>query len=286
MIKKIYFLVFITFIYSCKNETKEETFSKGNVTEILILGTLHFNQFHNIKSENTNFSGEKRQNEFKEVVDKLSLFNPDAIFIEREPNKQKVIDSLFNLKNLNYTSLTNGMSEAYQIGFKTAKANNLNTVYGVDYYESIPQNLFEKGNNLKIFKDSLSAFQNKGRAVTKDFLNGKNSILQFLVELNKKENIQMSNRLLFNTPAYVTNGEFKNQDKYGNVDNKYIGVEYISLFYERNLKIYSNILSTQRQTKAKKIVLIIGQVHVGVLEGILKNNPSFKVVPANEYLSK
>ena len=93
------------------------------------------------------------------------------------------------------------MSEAYQIGFRLAKANALKTAHGVDFYESISQNLLETGENIQIFQDSLRAFQKKGRSLTTAFLKGEKSISAFLFELNLKENVDMSHRLLFNTPA-------------------------------------------------------------------------------------
>jgi len=252
-------------------------------TEILIVGTLHFSQFHSQDSEARNFLGKVRQQEFEDVVAKLSRFQPDAIFVEREPEVQSQLDSLYQ----NYTGFTanpKGTSELYQIGFRLAKANQLKTVYGVDYYQSISQNLFQEGKNLSIFKDSLQSFQNVGRAITMQFLKGETTIQEFLHTLNLPKNIAMSHRLLFNTPAYVTEGTFKSNNTIKTKDSQYIGAEYISLFYTRNLKIYSNILKLQQQTQAKRIVLIIGQTHVGVLQEILRNNPKFQVVSANKFL--
>ena len=253
--------------------------------EITIVGTLHFNQFHNPNKPETNFLGQSRQAEFADVIEKLSVFNPDAVFVEREPKIQNRLDSLFQGVS-NFENLKNGPGELYQIGFKLSKKNNLSTVYGVDYYESVSQNLFEKGKNLSVFKDSLKVFQNKGRGITMKFLKGESSVREFLVELNRPENIELSHRLFFNTPAYVVEGEFKNAENFKNVDTNYIGAEYIALFYKRNLKIYSNILAKQKEINAKRILLIVGQVHVGVLQSMLQNNPRFKVVPVNAYLDK
>lgn len=254
-------------------------------TEIVIVGTLHFQQFHNPEKVSTNFLGDQRQEEFSEVVKALATFNPDAVCIERKFSMQNSIDSLFALDKLDYALLDDGLSEVYHIGFELAKKQKLSTVYGVDYYESVSQNLFESGDNLTTFTDSLKAFQLKGRSITKAFLQGEMSVKEFLYELNRPENIRMSYRLFYNTPAYVHNGAFKGQEGFTAIDNEYIGAEYISIFYERNLKIYSNILRIQQQTQAKRIVVILGQVHVGVLESLLNENAHFKVISANQYLS-
>lgn len=269
----------------CNGQNINENKNNQLVTEIIILGTLHFNQFHNVNSNHCDFSDEIRQKEFNTVIENLSTFKPDAVLIEREPSQQKAIDSLYQMDNLDFNTLPNGMSEVYQIGFKLAKANRLKTVYGVDHYQSISQNLFENGENLEVFKDSLNAFQNIGRSITGKFLKGEMNINDFLIELNKKENVKMSHRLLFNTPAYVVNGRFKNEENFNDIDHAYIGAEFISLFYERNLKIYTNILNVTRKSKGNRIILIIGQVHVGVLQELIANNPNFKLIEVNGLLN-
>jgi hypothetical protein len=274
-------------IFLCGNvslNAQKDSVKQNEPIEILLLGTLHFSQFHNQDSETRNFLGNVRQQEFEDIVTKLSQFKPDAVFVERESKVQPQLDSLYQSYS-DFTSNPKGTSELYQIGFRLAKANQLKTVYGVDYYESISQNLFKEGKNLSVFKDSLQSFQNVGRSITMRFLKGEMTISAFLHTLNLPENVTLSHRLLFNTPAYVTDdGTFKENNTIKARDSQYIGAEYISLFYTRNLKIYSNILSLQQQTQARRIVLIIGQTHVGVLQEILRNNPKFKVIPANEYL--
>ena len=106
--------------------------------------------------------------------------------------------------------------------------------------------------------------------------------------MNQDKFIDLSHNLIFNIPAYVINGEFSengtNTVDIGEIDNKYIGAEYITLFYNRNLKIYSNILNTQLTHKSNKILVIIGQLHVGVLKDLLSHNPNYKVIDTSEYL--
>ncbi|WP_418509567.1 DUF5694 domain-containing protein [Corallibacter sp.] len=64
-----------------------------------------------------------------------------------------------------------------------------------------------------------------------------------------------------------------------------MGAEYITLFYNRNLKIYSNILNTQLALKSDKVLLIMGQLHIGILRDLLLKNPNYKVVEISEFLN-
>lgn len=256
-----------------------DLFSQDRPTQIAFLGTLHFKQFHNEAIETQNFLSERRQLEFEALAKKLAVFNPNVIYVEREPSYQKDLDSLYKLP-LSKT----GISEVYQIGFRMARRLNHQTVYGVDHYESISQNLIESGDNYEEFRTALKSFQNLGREITKQFLSGELTIQAFLAEINRKDRIEMSHRLFFNTPAYVTNGRFSREEGLGLIDNRFIGSEFISLFYNRNLKIYSNILNKQSQDKANRILIIVGQTHVGVLQSLFELNTKFEVTDINTFL--
>ena len=106
--------------------------------------------------------------------------------------------------------------------------------------------------------------------------------------MNLPENIRRSHTLLFNVPAYVTDGEFSSYDNLEeeNVDKQYIGAEFIGLFYQRNLRIYSNILSAQQKQNSKRILCILGQTHVGVLQELLRNNEAFQVIEPHKLLNR
>jgi hypothetical protein len=58
------------------------------------------------------------------------------------------------------------------------------------------------------------------------------------------------------------------------------------VFYNRDLKVYSNIVTTQLQTKQTRQLLLIGARHVSSLQGILAADPAYQVVPLARYLRR
>ena len=224
------------------------------------------------------------------MLQNLESFSPDQIYIEREPKLQAQIDSLYSLfksGRIEIKSLENGSGEIYQIGFRLASSLGLSAPKCIDYYQSTSQSLLQSGDNYQVYKNALQEFQNLGRTVVGNFIQGKSSLLETLHIMNLPENVKRSHQLLFNLPAYVQNGEFSSYENLQEegVDKQYIGIEFISLFYKRNLKIYSNILAAQKKGKAKRILCIVGQTHVGVLQELLKNNNDFKVIEVQEILN-
>ncbi|MPR36210.1 hypothetical protein GBK04_23395 [Cytophagaceae bacterium SJW1-29] len=212
--------------------------------------------------------------------------------VEKEPSEQKQVDSLYKAYRENTLKLSEieyGSSETYQIGFRLAKMLNLETVYGIDHYESTSQSLLSSGKNIDIFKNGLLELMNTARPMKKKVQQDSLSIYDYIKTINQPKFIDLSHNLIFNLPAYVINGKFSengtNTVDIGKIDEKYIGAEYITLFYNRNLKIYSNILNAQLDHNSKRIFLIMGQLHIGVLKDLLEANPNYKIITTSEYLN-
>lgn len=82
-------------------------------------------------------------------------------------------------------------------------------------------------------------------------------------------------RLRYLTPARVTNGTFTHPDEMVDtafVDPQYIGAELTSVFKNRDMKIYSNIVTQTLQYHPKKILLIIGVGHLGSLRSLFRDD--------------
>ncbi|WP_335964459.1 DUF5694 domain-containing protein [Galbibacter sp. PAP.153] len=259
-------------------------------TEILLVGFDHLSQMDN-GTPSSNIFSPKKQKEIVKLTEKLKRFSPNMIMVEKEPSEQAVVDSLYNSYLENKLQLSNieyGTSETYQVGFRLAKMLNLKSVYGIDHYESTSQSLLNSGKNIELFKKGMGTLINAARPMKKSVQQDSLSIYDYIKTMNLPKYVKLSHNIIFNLPAYVMDGKFSekgtNTVDIGNIDEKYIGAEYITLFYNRNLKIYSNILNTQLAHNTNRILLIMGQLHIGVLKDLLEDNPNYKIIEASEYL--
>ncbi|WP_276496566.1 DUF5694 domain-containing protein [Pontibacter litorisediminis] len=285
----------LLWLASCKSpepvtQSAPVSSDSSSKVQIMMLGVPHFSQLQEEESRTSNFLSPQRQDEIAEVNKLLLAYAPDMIMIEREPLEQAKYDSLLSqFKNgrIHLERLEGGAGEVYQFAFKLAKAAGHDKVYCIDHFESTSQSLLSTGDNIEIFEKGLKQFQLTARGITADFKKGDMTFREFLVTLNEPETIALSHRQLYNLPAYVQNGSFRSYQglNRSEVDTTQIGAELISLFYERNLKIYSNILNAQLKYKGKRILLIMGQTHVGVLQDIIENNPNYEIRSVNHYLS-
>ena len=274
--------ILISWQVSAQNESR---------IEILLVGFDHLSQMDN-GTPSSNIFSPKKQKEIIKITEKLKAFSPALILVEKEPSEQNQLDSLYSAYKNNFVKLSDiqhGSSETYQVGFRLAKILNLKSVYGIDHYESTSQSLLNSGDNIELFKNGLMELMNTARPLKKKVQQDSLSIYEYIKTMNQDKFIDLSHNLIFNLPAYVINGEFSengtNTVDIGEIDEKYIGAEYITLFYNRNLKIYSNILNMQLTHNSNKILLIMGQLHIGVLKDLFEHNPNYKIIEISEYLN-
>ena len=67
-------------------------------------------------------------------------------------------------------------------------------------------------------------------------------------------------------------------------DNEYVGEKFTSVWYDRNLKIFTNILRQIDIKKDKTIVILFGAGHTAVLRQFFENHPLFEIVELDKVL--
>ncbi|WP_066511848.1 DUF5694 domain-containing protein [Rufibacter sp. DG15C] len=271
---------------------KVPTVPEKDKVQIMVLGSNHFGQENLYKnSPKADLFTAERQKEVAEINKLLLQYKPDMIMIENNPEEQASVDSLYTLfktgkielKDINY-----GRAERYQFGYNLAKQLHHDRIFGVDHYESVSNRILASGQNIEYYNDALKTFNGIGSASTEAFKAGTLSLKDYLIFLNSPQVNNLAYDLFYVTPAKVRNSVFVNAPAQYNdsvhVSKQYIGAEFISLFYEREVKIYSNIVTTQLANKGKRLLVIMGQRHGAALPKIIANDPNFTVVPVSKYL--
>lgn len=266
--------------------------AQSNKTEILLLGTDHLSQTYDQANPNPNTDAltpvnQQSIGEFLALVEK---FDPDMVMVEQLPDRQAEVDSLYALylKNkLDVESLEYPRHELYQLAFRVGKNAGVKEIACVNYKGGTSQGILDNGDNIEIYQNETKALRNIVKEKYEGLNNGTLSFKAFLTFLNQPEAYNMIYRLRYMTPARVRNGTFTDPDEMVDVDfidTEYIGAELISVFKNRDYKIYSNILQHKLQENPQRILLIIGVGHIGSLKSIFRDDYEFEVIDANEYL--
>ena len=260
--------------------------------QIMILGSSHFGQEGMYKGNSAaDLFSEEKQKEVAAINAKLARFKPDVILIEREPEEQPQVDSLYlayRAGKLSLMNLSYGRSEQYQFGFALAKSLGHQRVYGANYYESVSNRMLNSGTGREAFQQGLDSFSAIGRKADSSLKAGSLSLKNYFLFLNEPSLLDWTYRVLFVAPLMVKNGTFTSPPPAyvdtAYVNKKYIGAEFVSVFMERELKIYSNIVNVAENQKAKRILVIMGHRHAAALPKLFQNDPAFTIVAVNQYL--
>ncbi len=247
--------------------------------KVLLLGTFHFGETGD--KNKTGFSdlfSVKRQQELQQLTNQLARLKPDKIFVENVPDRQAHWDSLYQQYRQGKLDTMAVRNEIVQIAMRTARKAGLPRVVCVDHQQPLPY-------------DKLEAFEQR---TSKDSVALRKMAAYKLLSLNypyPKKTKTLASSTLNDFFLYINSPEYDagNRADYfvyapsSGYDNDYTGVEFITSWYDRNAKIFTNILRQAEPTDKLHIVLF-GSSHMLPLRHYFQMHPYFEVVELADVL--
>jgi len=241
--------------------------------EILILGTYHMsNPGHDIHNMDAgNVLSPKRQEEIAQLIDVLKRFRPTKIAIEAEVGSKKVAQQYADYLAGKYELTSN---ENDQIGYRLAKALGHQTVYAVDVDGDFPYTRvlnYAKANGRAAQFEAMQA--NVGKRVKEqgDFLQS-HSVLEMLELMNSDSAVARDVAEYF---KFVPYGE----------PWEYAGSDLIAAWYQRNIRIYRNIVALA-ESPNDRILVIYGAGHLGWLRQDVANDATVRLRKLAEFIGQ
>ncbi len=266
------FFCFLVFTGCEKTKESGEKKESNTTPKVSILGVFHFagtSDFSSVEFES--LESEKRQQEIKEIVEKLKEFRPTKVMLEFPSSDSQYLDSL-------YTETLNGnhdytINEIEQLGFRLAKELNHNKVYSIDYRLDLPfEKLIEfaEKNDKERFENMVASIKKQDKKES-DFLE-RNSILDYLIYRNSdEEDIRNKDQYLNKSAKFVN-------------DSSYIGAKFVSKWWERNIYMMTNI--DKWITQNDRILVIVGAAHRAVLKDFYEDRTDVEYVEITNFLKK
>lgn len=267
-------------------------FAQTARTDVMIVGTNHLSQMYRQDKPATDVLTAQGQRDAARFVTALAKYRPDMLVVERLPEEQPRLDSLYALyrqDKLDLATLPDGRSEVYQLAFRLGKQLQIPRIYCVNAPGGTSQGILRTGQNIELYQNAGQALSKVSGEKMTALQNGQLSLHDYLVALNQPALYNLVYRLRYITPARVVNGRFTNPDAMVDtafVNPKYIGVELISVFKNRDYKIYSNMVVQALQVRPKRMMALFGAAHLGSLNNIFADDPEFRVVASSKYLGK
>lgn len=244
--------------------------------KVLILGTYHFGNGgeHLINFEAGDITSDKKQEEIKEVVQKLAQFKPNKIAVEAKKEKEKELNEVYSQYCTNDTYEYNGTishrNEIVQLGFRLGRMLNNTKIYPIDYPVDLPDDLYEyaEKNCPKLYEDFMKEITEYGTSENEVMKN--NTVRGILRHLNDPKRNSKEHSDLYLHLAQVGAGD------------TYYGVDMLAEWYRRNLYILGNLQSIAES--GDRILVIYGAGHCKILQNLVRDYNDFELVDALDYL--
>jgi hypothetical protein len=238
--------------------------------EILVLGTYHManpgRDVYNMQADDV--LAAKRQQEISEAIEVLKRFRPTKVAIEADPANPRVGKDYADYLAGKYTLSRN---EIDQIGYRLAKELGHRRIYPVDVNGDFPLPRvanFAKAHGRAGQYDAMLAKIGAHVKAQDDYLHS-HTVLEMLDYMNS--DAMQANAMEFYFEAV----------RYGE-DGDYAGPDLVASWYQRNIRIYHNIVQLI-DSPNDRILVIYGAGHLGWLQQDAANDASVRIRKLSEF---
>ena len=278
----IFILISLAFSYSCGTNS-DQTYKANLPTTIPKqaqndkIKVLNFATFHMGTTSDANsieFDEENKQNQkdAKKIAEMISAFKPTVICVEVPPSDNMELNEKYKAYLKNPEKASTYYGEVGLVAFVVGQMNNINKLHGIDHkmeynytinedltntldsvtYNRFQSNPFESIPNLNVFEEGLSLMEKLRKMNHPKFLD-------FLITANA------------DILTYV------------GTEHGFEGADEAAKYYQRNLRIYSN-LNRLPLRKEDRVFILSGGSHTAFLNDFLKRSLKYEVVNTMDYL--
>ncbi len=241
--------------------------------KVLNIGMFHMGETSDANKTEYNEASKKAKKEIDYVVKSIANFKPTIILVEQEPKYQIKLEEAYK----KYKADTGadigyyGKSEIGLIAFAIGKKTNVKNIYGVDHkmeYNYDLEDIAKKNKSTKYF-ELLDILNNelKGLIGNVNQIGLKNTLLLL--------NTDKSYDFLLNYNADMLS--------YVSSENGFEGADEAAKFYQRNLRMFSNINKVP-MSKEDRVLIISGATHAAFFNMFMKRSPIYELQSINMYL--
>lgn len=278
LVKKLLFFVFLFLGFTL--------FAQRN-TEVILIGTYHMagtSDKIKVDTNQDNILSDERQKQLNELLNVLSEYKAEKIYVENEPERQFYWDSIYKAYNdNNIISLKN---EIFQIGIRLASKLNLkNGVLCVDWH--LASSKFESDRLYALYCEHIHKLSDSIGVIPEYSIYDKlvmDDIIAFNHEIPKMHLISVFEKL--NSEAYLKKLFYGNITTYLDENAEGMGTFWAQYQMMRNYNIYSNIIKDILKDKPNKVLILYGAGHIEALRMMLANHPGIMVTDFNTLIAK
>jgi len=255
-------------------------------SKVLLLGTFHFG-YPNLDGHKTdsakyiNVKSPQRQRELEEMAAVIKRFQPTRIYVESSDGPW--IDSMY--KEYLADRYVLGRNEIFQLGFRIARQHQHTKLYAVDTWPfsmefrtkySWIDSLWDVNVPVDSVRDQYWSKKYSEWYKASDSVELGLTMLEIFLQMAEPSTLQRMHG------HYLSSG-FSTADIADDGSGQQ-GPDALSIWwYNRNLRIFNNILRT-RPSSSDRILVLFGNGHMPILKHCFYSSPEFEVVELKSLL--
>lgn len=252
------------------DQTKDIKTQIPDKIQVLNLGTFHMG--NTTDANKTEFDEHDRENQKKvhQIAEKLARFDPTVILVETPPHYDEKLQAEYAEYLRNPDMRFENPSETELLGYEIGRLSGTQRIYGIDHkmrYNYRIGHQIENGVDSKwydqFYEDPLKYFPQANRNTPslneKLKLTNQDRYLDFLISINA------------------------DMLTHAGTENGFEGADEAAKFYQRNLRMYSN-LNRIDLNKEDRVLILMGATHTAFFRDFISRSPKYEMVNTLEYL--
>lgn len=276
---RIFTVIFLAFTFlSCtKNEAQTQVNELPKVAVSDKIKVLNFATFHmgNTSDEHSvefDEKDKKNQADAKRIAEMIAKFKPTIICVETQPKYDDELNSEYKNYLSNPQKTMDYYGEVGLVAFHVGRICGVEKLNGIDHKMSYNYKIAGEIDN-KIDPGTLNKYYENPLKDTPE-LDVDEAKLSLLEKLK-----------LCNHPKFLDFLIAVNADMlaFAGTENGFEGADEAAKYYQRNLRIYSN-LNRIPMTKDDRVFILSGGSHTAFLGEFMSRSPKYEVVNTLDYL--
>lgn len=244
-----------------------------NKIKVLNFATFHMGTTSDANSVEFDEKNKKNQEDARKIAQMIARFKPTIICVEVARARQQELNDVYDEYLANPNTPSTYYGEVGLVAFEVGRISKVAKLHAIDHKMSYNYRIGRVLKNNSVDSVTLKAF----------YANP----LKFTPELDVDEDsLSLLEKLkLNNSPAYLDFLITINADilAFAGTENGYEGADEAAKYYQRNLRIYTN-LNRIPMTRKDRVFILSGGSHTAFLNEFMKRSPKYEVVDVMTYL--
>ena len=266
-------LIFILLVVMQKVTAQAPIFKDkfDQTIKVLNFATFHMGYTNDANSTEFDENDAKNKAEVHKIAKLLAEFKPTVIIVETPPSYNPTLQKAYQDYLENPKMIIKDPNEIELLAFELGRLANTKKILGIDhkmgYNYGIGYQLASKKTNDKTYENYAALIDKEEKNLNYDNLS--------LLEKFKVENNQQYLDFLINVNADMLT--------YVSTEGKFEGADEAAKFYQRNLRMYSNLNQIDLKP-TDRVFIIMGGAHTAFFNDFMKRSPKYELVNPFMYL--